>query len=240
MLCRKCFQRTQHRSRTTGIDHICFQCIFPDTVNDISLCSCASVLGSHIKSSICRKLFRQEKLTLKKLIACLIGFGGIIAVNLNGLDLSMNLLGDGFVIFSAISLAFSSVLIKIFSKHEDPVVISGYQFMAGGAVMVITGLLLGGRIDLSSPKGVLILLYLSCLSAVAYALWGILLKHNPVSRVTIFSFTTPVFGVLLTMLLLPENANVTPLNLILSLLLVALGVFLLNYAPRKKEEKDAE
>lgn len=180
-------------------------------------------------------LFRQEKLTVKKMIACLVGFAGMVAVNLNGLDLSMNLLGDGFVIFSAISLAFSSVLIKIFSKHEDPVVISGYQFMAGGAVMVVTGLLLGGRIDLSSPKGVLILLYLSCLSAVAYALWGVLLKHNPVSRVTIFSFTTPVFGVLLTLLLLPEKANVSPLNLILALLLVALGVFLLNYAPRKKE-----
>lgn len=182
-------------------------------------------------------LFRQEKLTAKKLIACLVGFGGIIAVNLNGLDLSMNLLGDGFVIFSAISLAFSSVLIKLFSKREDPVVISGYQFMAGGAVMILTGLLLGGRIDLSSPKSVPILLYLSCLSAVAYALWGVLLKHNPVSRVTIFSFTTPVFGVLLTLLLLPEKANVTPQNLILSLLLVALGVFLLNYAPRKKENE---
>ena len=180
-------------------------------------------------------IFKQEKLTVKKIVACLIGFAGIIAVNLNGLDLNMNLMGDCFVIFSTVSLAFSSVLIKIFSKHEDPVVISGYQFMAGGAVMVTVGLILGGRVDLSSAKGVLILIYLAFLSAIAYALWGVLLKHNPVSKVTIFSFMTPVFGVILTKLMLPENSNVSPWNMVISLILVCIGVFLLNYTPHKKE-----
>ena len=74
-------------------------------------------------------IFKQEKLTVKKVVACVVGFAGIIAVNLNGLDFSMNFTGDAFVLFSAMSLAFSSVLIKIFSKSEDPVVISGYQFI---------------------------------------------------------------------------------------------------------------
>ena len=182
-------------------------------------------------------VFKQERLTVKKVVACLIGFAGIIAVNLNGLDFSMNLLGDGFVIFSAISLGFSSVLIKIFSKHEDPVVISGYQFMAGGAVMVAVGLITGGRIDLSDYRGVLILLYLACLSAVAYALWGVLLKYNPVSKVTIFSFMTPVFGVLLTKLMLPDESTVHIANLLIALALVSLGVFLLNYTKETSKVK---
>ena len=173
-------------------------------------------------------IFRQEKLTVKKIVACIIGFAGIIAVNLNGLDFSINI-GDAFVIFSAVSLGISSVIIKIFSKHEDPVVISGYQFMMGGAVMVIVGLCMGGSIDFSDPRGVGVLLYLSALSAVAYALWGVLLKFNPVSRVTIFSFMTPVFGVILTAFMLPEESNVDILNLVISLILVCLGVFLLNY-----------
>lgn len=177
-------------------------------------------------------IFRQERLTVKKIVACVIGFAGIIAVNLNGLDFSMNLLGDGFVIFSAISLGFSSVLIKIFSKSEDPVVISGYQFMMGGAVMIAVGFLCGGVIDLSDYRGVLILLYLALLSAVAYALWGVLLKFNPVSKVTIFSFMTPVFGVALTKLMLPGESTVMLVNLLLALVLVALGVFLLNYVKK--------
>ena len=181
-------------------------------------------------------IFRQEKLTVKKVIACIIGFAGIIAVNLNGLDLNMNLMGDGFVLFSAISLAVSSVLIKRFSGREDPVVISGYQFMLGGAVMVIVGLSLGGRVDLSSFRGVAILIYLSFLSAVAYALWGVLLKYNAVSRVTIFSFLTPVFGVILTKIMLPESGSVSPVSMLIALALVCIGVFLLNFKYEKAKK----
>ena len=183
-------------------------------------------------------IFRQEKLTAKKVIACVVGFLGIIAVNLNGLDFSMNLLGDGFVLFSAMSLAISSVLIKIFSKDEDPVVISGYQFMLGGIVMVIVGLIAGGKIDYVTPKGVAILVYLSFLSAIAYALWGMLLKFNPVSKVTIFSFMTPVFGVILTKLMLPDESTVSIFNLLISLHLVCAGVFMLNYAKSAKTKLD--
>lgn len=182
--------------------------------------------------------FKQEKLSVKKIVACIIGFAGIIAVNINGLDFSMNY-GDLFVLLSGVSLGISSVLIKKFSSREDPVVISGYQFMLGGAVMAVVGLILCGEIDLSTLVGVLILLYLAALSAVAYALWGVLLKHNPVSRVTIFSFMTPVFGVLLTELMLPDESNVHIVNLIISLVLVSLGVFLLNYVPRSERASTA-
>ena len=180
-------------------------------------------------------IFKQEKLTVKKVVACVVGFAGIIAVNLNGLDFSMNFTGDAFVLFSAMSLAFSSVLIKIFSKSEDPVVISGYQFMLGGTVMIVVGLLAGGKIDHFDLTGAAILVYLSFLSAIAYALWGMLLKFNPVSKVTIFSFMTPVFGVLLTKLMLPEESTVKLVNLLISLVLVCLGVFMLNYVKQTKK-----
>ena len=184
-------------------------------------------------------IFRQEKLTPKKIIACIVGFAGIIAINLNGIDFNMNLMGDGFVLFSAISLAISSVLMKIFSRDEDPVVISGYQFIIGGAVMACVGLILGGKFDAFDLSAFAILTYLSLLSAVAYALWGILLKHNPVSRVTIFSFMTPVFGVLLTALMLPDESTVGIINLIASLVLVCAGVFMLNYTHKSGQKPQA-
>jgi len=174
-------------------------------------------------------IFRQEKLTFKKIIACLLGFAGIILININGLDFTMNFTGDCFVMFAAISYAFSSVLVKIFSKDEDPVVISGYQFIFGGIVMILVGLFMGGNIVIESWAAVLVLLYLSALSAVAYSLWGVLLKYNPVSKVAIYSFTTPVFGVILSYLMLSENSNVGVINLILTLLLVSTGIFILNY-----------
>lgn len=174
-------------------------------------------------------IFRQEKLTLKKIIACLIGFSGVVVVNLNGLELNLNFLGDCFVIFSAISLAFSSVLMKIYSKEENPVVLSGYQFILGGAVMIILGLAFGGSISFESLTGAGILTYLAFLSAVAYALWGILLKYNPVSKVTVFSFMTPVFGVILSNIMLTESGNVSVVNVLVALALICAGIFTLNY-----------
>ena len=177
-------------------------------------------------------IFKQEKLTTRKIIACIIGFSGIVVVNLNGLQLTFNI-GDVCVLLSGVSLAFSSVLIKSYSKHEDPVTISGYQFMAGGLVMIIVGLIAGGKIHVDSFAGFGILAYLALLSAVAYAVWGMLLKFNPVSKVTVFNFTTPIFGVILVKLMMPEQSSVHIVNLILALALVSLGVFLLNYNKQK-------
>ena len=150
-------------------------------------------------------------------------------------------LGDLFVLLSAVSLAVSSVLMKRFSKFEDPVVLSGYQFILGGVLMSLGALCFGGRIVIESWRAFFVLLYLAALSAVAYAVWGVLLKYNPVSSVTIFTFMTPVFGVVLSMLLLTdEESLVSPLNLVVTLLLVSTGIFILNYRKKEKTKTDAE
>lgn len=185
-------------------------------------------------------IFRQERFTLKKLIAVLLGFSGIVVANLAGLTLDMNLIGDGFVILSTIFYAFSTLFVKRFSQYEDTVVISGYQFIFGGAVMVIIGLVSGGRIVLGSVTAVAILVYLSFLSAIAYALWGLLIKYNTVSKIAVFSFMTPVFGVVLSEIFMPGEGQVKPLNLVFALLLVSLGIFMLNYQPYKKAEKEQD
>lgn len=214
----------------------CFQTIIQYIFFYVGLANTSGVKGTIISGSnaffamlIACLAFKQEKLTPKKVIACILGFSGIVVVNLNGLDFNMNFTGDCFVLFSTIAYAMSSVLIKTYSKYEDPVVISGYQFVIGGLVMIAAGVISGGQVHIESFGAAAILGYLSLLSAVAYALWGVLLKHNPVSRVSIFSFTTPIFGVLLSKLLLTETSNVSPINLIITLVLVSSGVIMLNY-----------
>lgn len=77
-------------------------------------------------------------------------------------------------------------------------------------------------------KAVLVLLILAGISAVAYSVWGVLLKHNPVSKVTVYNCLIPIFGALLSMWLLHENAS-QPLWVILtSLALVASGTLLVQ------------
>ena len=214
----------------------CFQTIIQYIFFYIGLANTSGVKGTVLSGSnaffsllVACLIFKQEKLTLKKLVACVIGFAGVILINLNGLDFNMSLLGDGFVIFSSISYGVSSVLMKKYSQYEDPVIISGYQFAIGGLIMTVAGILIGGRISIETPFALAIMVYLAFLSAIAYALWGVLLKHNPVSKITVFSFMIPVFGVILSNLMLSEASNVSPINIIITLVLISAGILMLNY-----------
>lgn len=184
-------------------------------------------------------IFKQERLNAKKILACVAGFLGIVIINLNGLTFTndwLDLMGVGMVLLSTVAYSISSVLMKKYSAYEDPVTISGYQFIFGGLFMIAVGLISGGKITINSFGGAADLIYLSLLSAIAYAVWGVLLKYNPVSRITVFSFATPVFGVLLTMLFLPgESSKINPINLVITLVLISSGILLLNY---RKQEKN--
>ena len=214
----------------------CFQTVIQYIFFYIGLANTTGVKGTVLSGSnaffamlVATLIFRQEKLTFRKLLGCMLGFAGIIVVNLKGLDFNINFTGDCFVIFSCIAYGISSVLIKRYSSYEDPVVISGYQFFAGGIVMIIFGAVMGGNVTVASAYAATVLIYLSFLSAVAYSLWGVLLKYNPVSKVTVYSFTIPVFGVLLSSLMLTEQSNVEPLNLAITLVLICSGIIILNY-----------
>lgn len=184
-------------------------------------------------------IFRQEKLTMGKLAGCLIGFAGVVLVNLNGngLDMSFHLNGEGFIFLSTVAYAFSSVYLKRYSKTENPVLLSGWQFISGGLVMTIMGLLMGGKITKVTATGIAMLFYLACISAVAYSLWGILLKYNPVSRVAVFGFMNPVFGVILSAFLLGEREQASGIKSIIALILVSIGIYI---TAKVKEEKVEE
>lgn len=182
-------------------------------------------------------IFHQEKLSFKKIAGCVIGFAGVIVVSMNGksIDMDLSLMGDGSLFLCAISYAISSCLMKNYSKNDNPVMLSGYQFIFGGIVMVVLGFIMGGRITHISVSAILMLFYLACISAVAYSLWGILLKHNPVSKVAIFGFTNPVFGVLLSAWWLGEGSSELGINALIALILVSLGILVVNHRGKNVE-----
>lgn len=176
-------------------------------------------------------LFHQEKLSVKKMGGCLIGFIGVVLVNMAGMDFQFHLTGEGFMILSTVAYAFSSVFLKRFSEQHHPVMLSGYQFMIGGLIMIAIGLIMGGRIETVKPAGLLLLVYLAMVSAVAYTVWGILLKYNPVSRVAVFGFVNPIFGVILSALLLQEKDQAGGWISLVSLALVCVGIYIVNHQP---------
>ena len=183
-------------------------------------------------------MFRLEKLDKQKILGCIIGFAGVVIVNLGGeFDMSFTMLGDGFLMISAFAYALSSVLIKIYGKDENPVMLSGYQFVAGGFIMILAGLIMGGRLNIVTIKGALLLLYMAFISAGAYTLWSLLLKHNPVSKVAVFGFFTPIFGVILSAIILGESTSFQPKTLA-ALLFVCIGIIIVNYKKKEENFKD--
>lgn len=177
-------------------------------------------------------LFRMEKMTFRKLAGCLVGFAGIILILGGGAAFltgpGITPAGEGAMLTADIFYALSGCCIKIFSKEEDPVVLSGYQFFIGGIILFAIGLAMGGALHFAGADCVWNLLYMGFISAGAYTVWGILLKHNPVSRVSILGFMNPVLGVLLSAVFLGENREAFSLTGILALLLVSAGIVIVN------------
>lgn len=182
-------------------------------------------------------IFRLEKLTWLKIAGCVLGTAGIIVINLDSSLLSgFNLTGDGFILISTVAYALSSVLIKRFSVDTDTMMLSGWQFLFGGAVMTAIGLIAGGSLSISgSPApAVLMLIYLAFISACAYSIWSILLKYNPVSKIAVFGFMNPVCGVLLSALLLGEAQQAFRPEALIALVLISLGIFIVNKGQEQK------
>ena len=193
-----------------------------------SIITASNVFISILLSSL---IFKMEKLNAQKNIGCLIGFAGVLIINLSGqtANLNFNLLGDGFILFAAFAASLSSIFIKKYSQNENPILLSGYQFILGGLIMAIGAYIAGGRLQTITLDGILLLLYLAFLSAAAYSVWSILLKYNPISKVSIYGFANPVFGVILSTLILSEG-NAFGGKSVIALLFVCVGIFIVNYS----------
>ena len=183
-------------------------------------------------------IFRTERMNALKWIGGLIGVAGVVVVNWtkDGFGGGVRLIGEGFVIISMIASACSTGLIKKFGQFDSPVVMSGWQFMLGGAVMALGGFAVGGRLVSDNPMAYAVLLYLALLSAVAYSLWAVLLRVNPVSRVAVYTFLQPIFGVILSLLLVDRNSDAPLLRYAAALAMICVSIAVVNRGQRQEEK----
>ena len=187
-------------------------------------------LNSFVAILVACFVFRTERMTVRKMVGGLLGIAGILVVSLTGSGLSakFSVGGEGALFLSMVAAATSSSLIKRFGREDDPMTLSGWQFMTGGLVMAVGGYLAGGRLRPVSPLAFPTLLYLALLSAVAYSIWAVLLSCNPVSRVAAYMVLQPIFGVLITMILTGGNSPVSPARIVIALALVSACIMLIS------------
>jgi drug/metabolite transporter (DMT)-like permease len=194
--------------------------------------SIINAAGTFFSIFLAVAVFHFEKLTIQKVLGSLLGFAGVVVIFTGGDASTMSggfsFAGEGAMLLAAFISASAGCFIKLFSKHEDPVVLSGWQFFIGGIVMVLIGTIAGGKLHMTSSAAIVLILYMGFISAGAYTLWGILLKYNPVSRITILGFMNPVMGVILSAIFLREGGEALQWTTVLALVLVSLGIVVTN------------
>ncbi|MBQ8038445.1 MAG: DMT family transporter [Lachnospiraceae bacterium] len=212
----------------TSLQYFCFYVGLAHTTGVKS--SILNGISVFVAIIIAAVVFKQEKLTVVKLLGSALGFIGIILVNFNGadFDFSFHLWGEGMIVLSTVCYGFSSALIRLYGKDENPVILSGYQFALGRVVMACVGYMAGGRLETWSVKGFAILIYLAFVSAVAYTLWSLLLRYNDVSRVAVFGCLNPVFGAILSALILKEAGQSFGIKEVVALILISGGIFIVQ------------
>ncbi len=152
-----------------------------------------------------------ERIPLQRLGGIGVAFAGVVFVTFNrGFSLSqqVTLTGCSLSLLAALSFAIYTIFGKRVLTGNDPLIVSSLGIFAGA---VLLALLTASTVGFSAVRvaGTYILLLNIFLGltmiGVAYPLWFTCLKGLPASHVSIYIYITPIFAVVLSLLILKET-----------------------------------
>ncbi len=201
------------------------------TATNTSIITGATSLVSVIMAGI---FFSSDRLNFTKIIGCIIGFAGIILINIAGISFQGNTFaGDAIVLISTFCGAGGNIITKKAGKIS-PFAMTAWQLTFGGICLLILGIAFGGAIDLTNFMGMGIILWLAFVSSVSFMLWTVLLKYHQVSKIAVFNMLVPIFGTIISGIILGEDIY-KPENL-LALVLISAGIFLVNFTKMRNDK----
>nr|WP_316046207.1 DMT family transporter [Planococcus glaciei] len=111
---------------------------------------------------------------------------------------------------SAVFWAIATLLIKQWGQRFDIWVLTAYQMLSGGLLLLIGSFLLEDARLVINPTSIFIVLWLAIpASIVQFAIWFFLLQNGNPGKVSAFLFLAPFFGILSGWLLLGEDIGLT-------------------------------
>ena len=170
--------------------------------------------------------FKSDKMTYRKMLGCVVGFAGILTLNVGSQESgAFTLLGDGLIILNALCGAFAGLLTRGVNKRIDVFVGTGYSLAVGGALLIIPSLLMGATLPQITLWGVCILALLVGISTIGFALYNKLLTCNPIGKVAIWNSLIPVVGALTSCICLHETFYA---KYIWAAGLATMGIYIIN------------
>ncbi|WP_088067495.1 DMT family transporter [Gottfriedia luciferensis] len=181
-------------------------------------------------------MYKNDRLTLRKMVGVTVGFAGVIIVNITKGTLSLHLgIGEILLLIAMAFGGYGNVLAKEAAKKVDVAYLTAYQMMIGSFGLLLIGGLTAGffpfHFDLVTFG---MLVYLSLLSAVGFILWNNVMKYNQVGKVSMYLFLVPVFGVILSSIMLNE---VLSYLVFIGLIMVTSGIIIVNY---QKDQRNSQ
>lgn len=168
-------------------------------------------------------VFLKSRYTLYQWIGVLLGLIGV------GITLGAQIefkIGIIFGLFSAVFWAISTLLVNKWGAYIDTWVLSAYQMLFGGLILLVSSLLLEKTMFIFNGNSVLILLWLSIMSSIVqFAVWYYLLQNGDPGKTSSFLFLAPFFGVLTGWLILGDQLYP---SLIVGGLFIFTGIYLVN------------
>lgn len=170
--------------------------------------------------------FKSDKLTTRKLLGCIVGFAGILVLNVgDSVGGGFSFMGDGMIILNALCSAFAGLMTRGLGKRVDVFVGTGYSLAIGGILLLLPGVFFGGVLPQVTAPGVVILMLLVAISALGFTLYNKLLSCNPVGRVAIFNSLIPVVGAVTSCLCLGEPFYI---KYVIAAVLATAGIYIIN------------
>jgi drug/metabolite transporter (DMT)-like permease len=158
---------------------------------------------------------------------------GFIQAPLPGAPALAGLAGDALGVLAGIMWAATTVVVRATSlSHSSASKTLFYQLAVSAVVLLALAFLSGqARVENVTPLTLASLAYQGVIVAfVSYLTWFWLLKRYMASRLSVFSFLTPLFGVSFGVLMLGESISG---RFLLAAALVLLGIMLVNAPSRR-------
>lgn len=222
-------------SLTTIIIHYTFQYMGVSLieVNASSKSAILKQIGYLFISCFAFLFVKDDKFSIRKVIGGILGFCGIIVVNLDGLQFSIGMGEICIICASLLSVAGTVISKHVYKKLDTSYVVAYSQFI-GGIILTLAGLALGGKMSTINTSSILLLAYMCIASVTAYLLWGKLIKYNDISKMSILKYFEPVSGVFISGVVLGQD-NIWRLDYLAALLIILAAILISNLNFKKKE-----
>ncbi|MBN1598729.1 MAG: DMT family transporter [Bacteroidales bacterium] len=174
----------------------------------------------------------KDPLTLRKSLALIIGFGGIILIAIVKDKTVENhttvVTGILLLITGNLAGSYGNILISKTKTGISPLFTNAIQIFAGGFILLILSFLIEGFEFGAKPfEYYLSLGWLSFISAVAFSVWFVVLSRPEikVSEINVWKFMIPMLGAILSWIIIKNERP--QLNTIVGMIFIAASILII-------------